>query len=119
MKDLQILQKKTMTIQPCLLDKIYDKNFLLYQKILILLLSNVDSLYRNDGCNLVQIMQGSNVPDPKFLQTLATSCCDQVITTLDAEDRALLQRIWMSVDNGQLNIHVKMKNAQLFEGILA
>lgn len=119
MRTIQLVPQKTTQILPSILDKTYDPYLAVYQKILVLLLSKESPIYRTDGSTLISLLEGSNIPDSNFIQSIATAYCNTVIMSLDSEDRDLLDKASVSVVNGQLQLQIIMKNEETFKGILA
>lgn len=119
MRDLQFIDKTSYNIQPYVIGKTNDRLLMLYQKILVLLLTQGNTEFRQyQGTQLISLLQGANIPAQNFLQHLGQISCNQVLQQLDSEDRQLISNLSASVQNGSLFIVLKTEDQQI-KGILA
>lgn len=119
MKDICFTQAKTTAVQPKILGKSSIQGLLLYQKILVLLLSDSSSLYREDsGAGLISLLKGSNTPADQLLQALGSIACAQVKGLLDPSDVEKLKDLTASAQNGSLYITLELESGQTYTGAL-
>lgn len=120
MKDICFTELKTQAIVPDIRGKTYSTGQLIYQKILILILSDKDGIYRtNTGTTLIQLIHGVNTPNDALLQTLGTTACNDAYSLLSAQDISHIDSLRASASNGQLSITLKLKDGQTYTGVLA
>lgn len=120
MKDICFTQKNSTVIQPTILGKITDQNQILYQKILVLTLSNIFDTYRQSaGCVLINLLQGSNIPDDNILSNIGTTACAKVYQCLDADDVNLIKNLQAYASNGQLIIKLQTIDGSVYTGGVA
>lgn len=119
MKDIQFIKPQTTQINPYILGKTSTYGLILYQKILVLLLSSSSDLYRQrEGTTLLDILDGSNTPSDQLLQVIGSSACGQLITYLDSSDTDLIQSLTADANMGRLSIILTLKTGQSYEGFL-
>lgn len=119
MKDIQFIIPQTSIINAAIVGKTYTEGLILYQKVLVLILSSSLSMYRSkSGTKLIDLLQGSNTPPDNILQMLGTSACGQLMTCLDSSDIDKIQSLTASANNGKLNIILTLINGQSYEGFL-
>lgn len=118
MKDLLFTETKTQDIKPKILGKT-QTGLRLYQKILVLLLSSVNSDYREtSGTNLTSYLGKVNVTDNGFLQALGTAACKNALQLLDAQDSALIEQLTADVQYSSLYITIKLTDGTTYTGAL-
>lgn len=119
MKDICFTQAKTMLVQPHILGKSSIQGLLLYQKILILILSDDSNTYRSDsGVGLIKLLKGANTPADQMLQSLGNIACAQVKSLLDAQDIQKLKSLTADASNGSLYITLELESGQTYTGAL-
>ena len=120
MKDLQFVQPKTMKITPTILGKTTIEGLLLYQKILVLILSPISGLYRESaGTTLTELLQGANTPPDDVLLALGTTACATVKGLLAPEDNQIVDSLSASAQNGSLIVTLVLEDGQTYTGALA
>lgn len=120
MKDIQIINTEKTVVQPQLLCVTTDKKLRIYQKILVLLLSNTNNIYRyQQGTQITQLLQGANIPSVDFLLHLGQTACSQVLSQLDIQDRKYIKSLKAEVDGGNLFISLTVQNNETIKGIIA
>ena len=73
-----------MQVTPNIQGKTSVEGLMLYQKLMILILSPVNGLYRqNAGTTLTELLQGANTPTADVLLALGTSACLTAKNLLD------------------------------------
>ena len=118
MKDLLFTQTKTQEIKPKILGKT-QSGLRLYQKILVLLLSSINSEYREyAGTNLTSYLGKANITADGFLQALGTSACKNALQLLDSEDRALIDKLTANVQYSTLYITIMLTDGTTYIGAL-
>lgn len=120
MKDMQFTQPKTMLIQPHVLGVASVQGLILYQKILVLMLSSSSSSYReNAGTQLIDLLSGSNTPSDQLLTSLGSNACAQARSLLDSQDIDKMDSLTASASNGVLSITLRLKDGQTYTGELS
>ena len=120
MKDICFTELRTQQVSPSIKGKTYSTGQLIYQKILLLMLSDKSGLYReNSGTSLIRLIHGVNTPNDALLQTLGTTACNDAYSLLSAQDISHIDSLRASASNGQLSITLKLKDGQTYTGVLA
>lgn len=119
MKDIQIVPMKTVLVQPMLLGKTTTASLILYQKVLILMLSSSKQFCRESaGTSLIDLLQGANIPADQLLTTLGSAACAKVLSLLQDTDRQLVSSLTAEAANGTLSITLQLKTGQSYTGVL-
>ena len=120
MRDFQILPVQTTILQPKVLGKTSTQGLLLYQKILLLILSSSKGAYREQaGCDLVSLLQGGNTPEDAILQSIGLLACSTVKGLLDFQDAQKIESLTAQAQDGQLYITLTLISGQTYTGSLA
>lgn len=120
MRDLQFTQPKTMLIQPEIKGKTSVDGLKVYQKLLVLILSPSNGVYREQaGTVLTELLQGANTPQDDVLLAIGTNACSTARSLLDPQDNQLIDTLEASAQNGQLTITVTLIDGQTYTGALA
>lgn len=120
MRDIQFIQPKTEIIFPVIKGKTTIDGLLLYQKILVLMLSPVNGLYRESaGTSLTQLLQGANTPANDVLLAIGTNACSTARNCLDVQDVQLIDSLSASAQDGRLSITLTLIDGQTYTGTLA
>ena len=116
MTDLLFTQPKTQQVKLSLLGKT-NTGIRLYQKILILMLSDSSGLYRsNMGTVLTSVIGRSNLTQPNMLLQLGRTACTDALRFLDSQDRQLISSLQASYQNGELFITMKLTDGTTYTG---
>lgn len=119
MKDICFTQPKTCLILPQIKGKTSVQGLILYQKIVVLMLSSQAGAYRAQaGTELVNTLQGANIPVDSVLLSIGTLACSAVRKQLDPEDDRKIQSLTASVQNGGLSITLKLTNGESYTGVI-
>lgn len=119
MRDICFTKPKTCLIQPEILGKSSVQGLLLYQKIVVLLLSSQNSSYRSQtGTNLVDLLGGANTPADVILTSLGTIACNQIKAQLDSSDAQLIQSLTAEAQDGHLSITLVLDQNESYTGVL-
>lgn len=119
MRDLQILPVKTAAMKPCVLGRTTSQGFMLYQKIVILILSYYKDAYREAaGSNLPALLKGANTPMDQVLLSMGTMACNQVKSQLAPQDAQKIDSLSASAQNGQLDINLTLVSGQTYTGAI-
>ena len=119
MKDIQFTLPKTMQITPNIQGKTSVEGLKVYQKLMILILSPSNGLYREQaGTSLTELLQGSNTPTDEILLALGTSACLTAKNLLDIQDMEKLKSVTAEASNGSLSITVQLQDGETYTGVL-
>lgn len=117
MKDILFVTEQSGPINTQILSKTTSVAKQLYQKILILLLSDIDTIYRQrSGCNLVKLLKGSNYISDNLILTLGSNACSNVLRLLQTQDSQLVKSLVPSVSDGHLFFELTLNSGQSFKG---
>lgn len=119
MRDVCFTKPETCIIQPQILGKSSVQGLLLYQKIIVLLLSSQKGLYREQaGTNLVDLLGGANTPADVVLTSLGTIACNQIRAQLDSSDAQKIESLTADAKDGHLSITLVLDQNESYTGVL-
>ena len=119
MKDICFTQPKTCLIVPQIKGKTSVEGLILYQKIVVLMLSSQTGAYREQsGTELVNTLQGANIPADSVLLSIGTLACNAVRKQLDPQDEQKIQSLTASVQSGGLSIILQLANGESYTGVI-
>lgn len=119
MKDIQIVPVQSTQIIPSVLCKTQAAGLILYQRILVLLLSSSGAAYRElQGASMLNLLQGINTPSDDILTSLGTLSCAQVRDMLSVEDNINLKNLYVQTQNGSLYVTVELNDGTSYKGQL-
>lgn len=96
-----------------------DTGIRLYQKIIILLLSSANDMYRQQyGSQLPDLVGKVNISDDITLQNFGVMACSGVLQQLDPEDRAQIQTLTATAQNLKLYITISLRDGTTYTGAL-
>lgn len=118
MLDIQILPKKSGQLVLSLLGKTQQTAFLLYQKIIIMFLTNSSSLFRqNYGSSLLTNLGCCN-HNLNVMSNTAQMAKQQVLNSLDLQDKNNIQSLQVQVIGSQLAIKVTAIDGSEHQGVI-
>lgn len=118
MTDLLFTQPKTQQVSLSLLGKT-SAGIRLYQKILVLMLSQAGSGYRQSGGTLLTSIVGkANITQPDMVLQMGRAACTDALRLLDKEDRDLIDSLQASYSAGSLIITMKLTDGTSYTGEL-
>lgn len=119
MKDIQFTLPKTMQITPNIQGKTSVQGLMVYQKLMILILSPASGLYRQEaGTTLTELLEGANTPSDEILLALGTSACLAAKNLLDIEDADRIKNVTAQAQNGSLSITLQLQDGEIYTGVL-
>lgn len=119
MIDLQLMQLKTGQIQPSLIYKTNDPKLLIYQKILLLLCTNISGLFRqNYGTSLLNTLLTYNTNNQTIISNITYLSKQQLMSALDPADKDQILDIVMQPVSGDIQLMVIFSDKSQYKGLI-
>ena len=119
MTDIQIIRKNTGQLQPRLVDKTTQDSIRIYQKVLVLLLTNNSALFRQQcGTSLLKALAGINYYNDQILNNLVQAAKLELLSSLQEQDSQLLQALQLSVSGSSISVNIILKDGTTQFGVI-
>lgn len=119
MKDIAFIRPISQIISGTIKNSSTDQGLLLYQKIIVMILSSVDSAYRQEaGTSFIEHLGKSNFAGNDYMRSLLQTACVQAKQCLDLQDSNKIQNISVQTPGDSANITVELKNGEIYTGTI-
>lgn len=118
MIDLRIIDINNPYVQPIVQGKTTDNNLILYQKVLIVLLTDNRTLFRqNAGTQLISLLGRTNY-NSSFLQSRLEIIKQQVLDSLDQIDRQAIAELTLTMVSSQLDVTIQFTDGTIIQEVI-
>lgn len=119
MKDIAFIRPVSQVIKGTIKNRSTDQGLLLYQKIVLLVLSSVTGAYRQEaGTSFVQYLGRGNMADNDYMKALLQTACTQAKQCLDLQDSNRIESINVQMLDTSANITITLTSGEIYTGTI-